>query len=132
MIFHSHASTGDPNAPGTTNLEQLVRLDFTTRLYNLDISYNAIRGSLSYLLCQKFPFLESLKLRGCYLNDEIVRILAEASVENNLPKLQHLNIPDNGNTSLDHLSDSTSKWVQIRRLQVDWTDVFSRKEIFVP
>ena len=101
------------------DLKLLAKQDFTTRLSHLDLSYNCFHGYLFHLLRHKFPLLESLKLRDCSLGDEHMRLLAQTSVENRLPNLQHLDICKNEMNSVELLSEFDSKWQQLKKLEVD-------------
>ena len=84
----------------------------------LDFSYNhGISGTLSVLLCQKFPLLEFLILRDCALNAEDLRSLAEANCKGRLPQMKHLDVSQNS-APLGLLCDKFSVWRQLICLNV--------------
>ena len=65
----------------------------TWKLTNLDISHSTgIRGFLSTCFVERFPLLQSLILHNCELNREDVQSLATAKVQDEIPKLQYLDI----------------------------------------
>ena len=62
-----------------------------SRLDTLDISHSSdISGTLSILLCHKFPMLHTLVLSDCGLSSTDLRSLAEANRKGRLPKTQSL------------------------------------------
>ena len=101
-------------------------------LEKLDISSSTgITGNLSVLLRETFPSLHSLFLSDCGLNFDDLRSLAQASVEDQLPELRHLDISENRNT-VDHLENlfyKQCKWEKIHTFNIENQDFNSVKDV---
>ena len=84
-------------------------------LRKLDFAHNhGISGTLSVLLCQKFPLLEFLILRDCA---EDLRSLAEANCRGRLPQMKYLDVSQNS-APLGLLCEKFSVWRQLICLNV--------------
>ena len=99
----------------------ILRKDLALNLFvYLNLSYSILSDSLSFLLCRKLPDLKSLVLRGCKLNTLDLQTLAQASVEDKLPSLSHLDIAFNSMSELKYLFEHKSKWENLHSLTTDW------------
>ena len=83
------------------NLYQLYRRaigdgDLFSTLTTFDMTFNPeIEGYLSEFMCHYFPQLSILVLRKCKLNSDDLCSLAQASSQDRLPELRHLDISEN-------------------------------------
>ena len=101
------------------DVKYLANKSFVQNLCHLDLSYNHLGGRFIHLLNSQLPLLESLCLRNCGLENESMRVLAQVNSENQLPKLQHLDISQNGISSVELLSEFGSKWEQLKSLSAN-------------
>ena len=87
----------------------------------LDISHSSrLTGALSVMFRQHFPSLTSLVLSDCGLNCDDLDSLAQASSEDGLSELKHLDVSDNEAITghLRHLFSFGQKWGGLLSLNV--------------
>ena len=87
----------------------------------LDISHSpSLTGVLSVMFLQHFPFLTSLVLSDCGLNADDLDSLAQASSEDRLAELKHLDVSDNEAITglLRHLFSFGQRWSGLLSLNV--------------
>ena len=103
-----------------------IRLPFNMHLCSslvyLDLSSTGLLNSIIYIFQHRFSSLESLTLHHCQLEQTNLRVLAQANVENKLPKLRLLDISCNKIYYLECLFDFDSKWNSLQCLKVDWVN----------
>ena len=114
------------------NLQTVTDNLYRDNLIILGLSYNeSIEGTLSTMLCDNFPSLKTLKLRGCCLNSCDLCSMARANVAGRLPKLTHLDISRNkldSNEYANSLFAFSCKWNKLISLNIIYT-YFSEAEL---
>ena len=113
------------------NLKYLFLLDFNddiqipmAALFGLTelgiYSCQSLKGKISSLLCQQFPFLDSLTLRQCRLNCQDLITLKKTYREDRLPSLKHLDLSNNEivYSEFRQLFDDSCTWNQLLSLNI--------------
>ena len=103
-------------------IENLLSFDVMTLVKKLDLSNSNLGTNLSFLLLRELPVLTSLIMCHCELGRQDIHCLAQAYVQNKLPRLRHLDISHNtdGNRGnmLEYLFYKKCKWDKITSLNI--------------
>ena len=113
---------------GTSGLnlpENFTQNEVVTRLTWLSLKKFAFFEGLSSLFREndRVPYLERLTLVDCGLSKQDVRCLAQASVEDMLPNLKHLDLSENKQIGGSrHLFDLNCRWEKLLSLNIECKD----------
>ena len=91
---------------------------FMDRIKGLRPTLQGLKGNLYVLLRHSFLSLNSLILSDCWLNIQDLCTLAQASVEDRLPKLTHLDISHNNSICFVNMFQGSCKWNKLSKLNI--------------
>ena len=104
------------------HLYMVTKSSVLSKLTKLDISHSSgITGTLSILLCHKFPFLSHLALNNCGLNSQDLSSLAYSEHKGRLPQFRHFDMAANPKIAgkLGSLFEFSCKWNSLLSLNVE-------------
>ena len=108
-------SIGVTKSTSSVNVQHLLEKCQLSQLVHIDLAYSSLCSSLPYLVCQRFPSLESLVLARTGLRD--LRCLGQANAQDRFPSLRHLDVSKN-DCPLEGLFDYESEWKRLQVLHV--------------
>ena len=97
------------------DVQHLVEKCPLSNLVNIDLSYSSLSSNLPYLVCQRFPKLDSLVLAHSGLYN--LHCLGEANAQDRFPSLQCLDVSKNFCSS-DSLFRIETDWKQLEVVHV--------------
>ena len=100
---------------GSLTVQRLLVKYPLSKMVHIDLTYGSLSSSLPYLVCQRFPKVESLVLAHTELSD--LRYLSQANAQDRFPSLRYLDVSKNF-CFLDSLFAYDSEWKQLQVLHV--------------